>query len=113
MCFGGRDPARHHLAAKGDSAAMVDMARRYPNAWLDIHGQGVSKLQEIIEATGGERLLFGTDWPFYHMGMSLAKVLLCTARPGQTALRERILRNNALALMHTTGGQVPKPTVPP
>ena len=93
-----------HSGAR-DSAAMVDMARRYPNAWLDIHGQGVSKLQEIIEASGGERLLFGTDWPFYHMGMSLAKVLLCTQQPQHKALRQRILRDNALQLLGKPGGQ--------
>jgi predicted TIM-barrel fold metal-dependent hydrolase len=52
----------------------------------------------MIERTGGDRLLFGTDWPFYHIGASLAKVLIVTAAPGRQDLRRRILRDNALRL---------------
>jgi predicted TIM-barrel fold metal-dependent hydrolase len=86
-----------HAGAR-DGEAMLELATRYDNAWLGLHGQSVTRLGEIISRTGGERLLFGTDWPFYHIGMSLAKVLLCTqGRDGQ-ALRQRILRDNALAL---------------
>lgn len=43
---------------------MLSLARRYPNAWLGIHGQAVSALDTMIEKSGGERPLFGTDWPF-------------------------------------------------
>jgi predicted TIM-barrel fold metal-dependent hydrolase len=52
----------------------------------------------MIERTGGDRLLFGTDWPFYHIGASLAKVLIVTAAPGRQDLRRRILRDNAQRL---------------
>jgi predicted TIM-barrel fold metal-dependent hydrolase len=42
-------------------------------------------------------LLFGTDWPFYHLGATLAKVLLVTReRPDA---RDAILRGNALRLL--------------
>ena len=86
-----------HSGAR-DVQAMLDMALRYDNAWFDILGQGVTQLDELIERTGGERVLFGSDWPFYHLGMSLAKVLLCTEHTGRRELRSRILRDNALAL---------------
>ncbi|NND66873.1 MAG: amidohydrolase family protein [Halioglobus sp.] len=86
-----------HAGAR-DNAAMVDLALRYDNAWLGIHGQGVSNLATMIERTGGQRLLFGTDWPFYHLGMSLAKVLVVTEGAQRTRLRRMILRDNALAL---------------
>lgn len=86
-----------HAGAR-DGDAMLELALRYDNAWLGIHGQGITRLDEIIRRTGGDRLLFGTDWPFYHIGMSLAKVLICTQKPGQTDLRRRILRGNALQL---------------
>ena len=82
---------------------MLELALRYDNAWLGIHGQSVSRLEDIIRRTNGERLLFGTDWPFYHMGMSLAKVLLCTEQPGRKDIRENILRNNALTLFPELG----------
>ena len=45
-----------------------------------------------------DRLLFGTDWPFYHLGASLAKVLITTATPERKTLRQKILRDNAIRL---------------
>ena len=81
-----------------DGAAMLALALRYKNAWLGIHGQGVSALDEMIRQTGAERLLFGTDWPFYHIGMSLAKVLLCTESISRRYARTKILRDNAQQL---------------
>ena len=82
-----------------DGAAMLEMATRYENAWLGIHGQSVSALDTMINKTGGERLLFGSDWPFYHIGMSLAKVLLTTDKKDRHRIRSRILRDNALELL--------------
>ena len=46
----------------------VEIARRYPNAWLDVHGQGVTVLGEMIRGAGSERLLFGTDSSFFPRG---------------------------------------------
>ena len=86
-----------HAGAR-DVDAMLDLALGYDNAWLGIHGQSVTRLDDIIDRTGGERLLFGSDWPFYHIGMSLAKVLLCTESRHRRFARGRILRDNALAL---------------
>jgi len=86
-----------HAGAR-DHADMLHLALQHDNAWLGIHGQSVTNLDRMIELTGGERLLFGTDWPFYHVGMSLAKVLICTDTPRRRAIRTRILRDNALAL---------------
>lgn len=86
-----------HAGAR-DGEAMLELALKYDNAWLDIHGQSVSRLEEIIRRSGGNRLLFGTDWPFYHIGSSLAKVLICTNSPERVSVREAILRGNALQL---------------
>ncbi len=82
-----------------DMRAMLELALRYDNAWLGIHGQGVSALDEMIRKTQGERLLFGSDWPFYHIGMSLAKVLLCTDSATRGSVRQKILRDNAQQLV--------------
>lgn len=86
-----------HAGAR-DGAAMLDLALQYDNAWIGIHGQGISWLDEMIRRTGGHRLLFGTDWPFYHIGASLAKVLIVTQRRERNGIRERILRSNAIRL---------------
>jgi predicted TIM-barrel fold metal-dependent hydrolase len=57
----------------------------------------VTLLDEIIRRVGSDRLLFGTDWPFYHLAATLAKVLIVTEH--RPAVREAILRNNALRLL--------------
>lgn len=81
-----------HAGAR-DVADAIPLAKRYPNAWLEVHGQGVTTLHEIIEEVGPDHLLFGTDWPFYHLAASLAKILIVTeGRPDQ---RYAILRGNA------------------
>ena len=87
-----------HAGAR-DHAAMLDMALRHENAWLEIHGQSLTNLEMMIQRTNGERMLFGTDWPFYHIGASLAKVLIATDSPGRAPVRQKILRDNALRLL--------------
>lgn len=89
-----------HSGAR-DVAGFIPLAQRYENAWLGVHGQGVTSLHEILEATGGERMLFGTDWPWYHLCATLAKVLIVTeGRPEQ---RAAILRGNAERLLASVG----------
>lgn len=85
-----------HSGAR-DVAEALPIARAHANVWLDIHGQGVTQLHRMIEETGGERLLFGSDWPFYHLAASLAKVLI--ASEGRPELRLAILRGNAERLL--------------
>jgi len=85
-----------HAGAR-DGEAMLDLALRHDNAWLGIHGQGVTRLDEIVRRTGGRRLLFGTDWPWYHLAATLAKVLIVTE--GRPDLRAMILRTNAERLL--------------
>jgi predicted TIM-barrel fold metal-dependent hydrolase len=86
-----------HAGAR-DNDAMLDLAVRYENAWQGIHGQSLTHLEKMIQRTNGDRLLFGTDWPFYHIGASLAKVLIVTATPARQEMRQRILRDNAKSL---------------
>lgn len=81
-----------HAGAR-DIADAIPLAKRYPNVWMEIHGQGVTKLHELIERVGSDRLLFGTDWPFYHLAATLAKVLIVTKN--KPAVRAAILRGNA------------------
>ena len=50
-------------------------------------------LDEMIERVGSDRLLFGTDWPFYPLAATHAKVLIVTE--GRPEARADILRDNA------------------
>ena len=81
-----------HAGAR-DVAEAIPLARRHANVWLDTHGQGVSQLAELLDALGSERLLFGSDWPWYHLAASLAKVLIVTE--GKPEARDAWLRGNA------------------
>jgi predicted TIM-barrel fold metal-dependent hydrolase len=45
-----------HAGAR-DVADAIPLAQRNPNAWLGIHGQGVTTLHELIERVGADRLL--------------------------------------------------------
>jgi predicted TIM-barrel fold metal-dependent hydrolase len=83
-----------HAGAR-DAEAMLTLASRYENAWQGIHGQSLTQLERMIQRAGSDRLLFGTDWPFYHLGTSLAKVLIVTAAPDRQDMRRKILRENA------------------
>jgi predicted TIM-barrel fold metal-dependent hydrolase len=62
-------------------------------------------LEAMIQNTNTDQLLFGTDWPFYHLGASLAKVLITTAKPERKTLRQKILRDNAIRLFPGLWGE--------
>lgn len=85
-----------HAGAR-DVADAIPFTRRHPNVFLDIHGQGIRQLDQMIDELGPERLVFGSDWPFYHLGASLAKVLIVTE--GKPEIREAILAGNGRQLL--------------
>lgn len=85
-----------HAGAR-DVEDAIALAARYSNVWLGIHGQGVTMLSRLIEEIGPDRLLFGSDWPFYHLAATLAKVLLVTE--GRPDIRHALLRGNAARLL--------------
>ena len=85
-----------HAGARDVEGAIV-LGRRYRNAWLGIHGQGVTVVDRLIKEVGPDRLVFGSDWPFYHLAATLAKVLIVTENKPE--LRDAILRRNALRLL--------------
>jgi predicted TIM-barrel fold metal-dependent hydrolase len=89
-----------HAGAR-DVADAVAAARAYPNVWLEIACQGASELASMLDVVGHERLVFGSDWPFYPLAATLAKVLLVTE--GKPAARAAILRDNALRVFATAG----------
>jgi predicted TIM-barrel fold metal-dependent hydrolase len=64
---------------------------------------GCDAARRLMSAVGPERLLFGSDWPFYPLAATLAKVLLVTE--GKPDARAAILGGNAermFAAAHAT-----------
>lgn len=93
-----------HAGARDVEDAMR-LARGHDNVWLEITGQGVTQLGRILAQNGRERLLFGSDWPFYPLAATLAKVLIVTER--QPEARRSILRENADRLFAVAAGSIP------
>jgi len=74
----------------------IALANEYDNVWLDLSCQSASVTQQIIARVSPDRILHGSDWPFYHHGIGIAKVLLATDRPD---VRRKILWENARRLL--------------
>ncbi len=75
----------------------IALQRRYKNAWLEISGLSLGQLREVIAEADEDRIVFGSDWPFYHPVLPLAKVLVATE--GRPSLRKKILHDNAARLL--------------
>ena len=75
----------------------LSLARRYPNVWLEVASQSLPGVRRILDEGPPDRILFGSDWPFYPVAIPLAKVLLATE--GAEALRRAILHENATRLL--------------
>jgi len=93
-----------HAGAR-DVDAMLELMLAHDNAWLGTHGQGISKLDRIIDRTlssgsASQRIMFGSDWPFYHLGASLAKVLIVTDSPSRKPIRDALLKSNAVNFLN-------------
>jgi predicted TIM-barrel fold metal-dependent hydrolase len=71
----------------------IDIARKNKNVWLDIQGQSVPNIRNMIKGVGPERLMFGSDWPFFAVASLLARLLLATE--GDNKIRKMIFSENA------------------
>ncbi len=76
------------------------LARSHENVYLEIASQSLPNVKAILDKAPGDRVLFGSDWPFYHQAIPLAKVLL--ASEGRPELRRRVLWENAAKLFGLT-----------
>jgi predicted TIM-barrel fold metal-dependent hydrolase len=85
-----------HAGAR-DVADALPVARDHPNVWMDVQGQGVTDLRRLLSELGPERLVFGTDWPWYPIAVSLAKLLIAT--DGDSHARDLVFSGNARRLL--------------
>jgi predicted TIM-barrel fold metal-dependent hydrolase len=77
------------------------LARTYPNVWLELSSQSLSSLRRILEEAPVDRLVYGSDWPFYHQCIALAKIFIATE--GDEPLRRKVLYENAARLLGPEG----------
>jgi hypothetical protein len=75
----------------------IDIAQVFQNVYVDTSFQPVKMVRHAVEKIGGERVLFGSDWPFGGQRYSLAIAMRASA--GDEWLRERLLWRNAEELI--------------
>jgi len=86
----------HSGALQLDEA--LELANAHHNVVLELASQSLPGMRKIFERGPTDRVVFGTDWPFYHQSMGLAKVLMATE--GDEALRRAVLHDNAARLLN-------------
>lgn len=89
-----------HSGALQHREAIV-LQKKYPNVWLDISSLSLGQFNDLVADADMSRVMFGSDWPFYHPVLPLAKVLIATE--GRPALRRAVLHDNAARLLELTG----------
>ena len=85
-----------HSGGRGDGRReAIRMARQYPNVCLDVAGDICDRqyLEEMVREGIGDRVLFGTDYPWFDQRSHLLGAFLADI---PTEARRAILRDNAL-----------------
>jgi predicted TIM-barrel fold metal-dependent hydrolase len=79
----------------------IEMMRKYPNVFGDTSGvKRFDYLVEAVQRAGSRKLLFGSDGPWMHPGVELAKLRLLHLQP--KALRA-VLGQNCWQILAGTG----------
>lgn len=66
----------HAFLTATQQAAAVELVREFPHVYLDVAYQSDPRMTEsLVSAVGSERVVFGTDQPFYAPGDVLRSVL--------------------------------------
>lgn len=90
-----------HLGSFADDwraqLALIDPLGRHPNVFTDTSGvRRFDLLEEAVKRAGAEKIIFGSDGPWLHPGVELAKVRALELPPRQEAL---VLGGNLLRLL--------------
>jgi predicted TIM-barrel fold metal-dependent hydrolase len=95
-----------HLGSFADDwraqSALIDHLERYPNIFTDTSGvRRFDILTQAVRRAGPAKFLFGSDGPWLHPGVELAKVRALGLAPAD---EERVLSRNFLKLIAQVGG---------
>ncbi len=88
-------------SAPGDLDGAIQLARKYDNVYLDIcdihRHSGI--IEKMVSAVGSERILFGTDMPWYDPNYAIGSVLCAKITDKE---KENIFYNNAVQLLKSS-----------
>lgn len=95
-----------HLGSFADDwrahICLIDQLVRYPNIYADTSGvRRFDYLVRAVELAGSEKLIFGSDGPFLHPGLELAKVRAL----GLTPTAERMVIGGTITRILTQSGR--------
>jgi len=90
-----------HLGSFADDwraqLALIDHLVRHPNVYADTSGvRRFDLLEEAVRRAGAEKILFGSDGPWLHPGVELAKIHALRLPPQE---RQLVLGGNILRLI--------------
>ncbi len=90
-----------HLGSFADEwqaqMAFIDILARYPNVYTDTSGvRRFDLLLQAVRTAGAGKVLFGSDGPWLHPGLELAKVRALGLSPED---EKRVLSRNLLSLL--------------
>jgi hypothetical protein len=75
----------------------IEIAQVFENVYLETSFQPVQTVRRAVDKVGGDRVVYGSDWPFGGQKYSLSVAMRLTA--GNKWLRERLLWQNAEELL--------------
>ena len=85
----------HSGALQCDEAVLLQ--KRYANVHLEVSSISLAQMKHVFHNGDEDRIMFGSDWPFYHPSLQMAKVLMLTE--GNPGLRKKVLYDNAARLL--------------
>lgn len=87
-----------HTGSRARFPETLAVAKAHENqVWLEFTGQPVPNITTLLNEYDTEKLVYGSDWPYYPLSVSLARFLVATS--GRENIREQILRDNFLKLL--------------
>lgn len=72
------------------------LALEFENVYLESSSQGIENVRRLVTEAPRDRVLFGSDWPFYHQSLPLVKLLMVTEDDQE--MRRKVLWENAARL---------------
>jgi predicted TIM-barrel fold metal-dependent hydrolase len=75
----------------------IALAQQHKNVYLELSGQPAYHIRQALVTVGADRLLFGTDWPFWNQALALQAVQKATRH--DQAAAQSILSENAQRLL--------------
>jgi uncharacterized protein len=104
-----------HLGSFSDDwraqLSMIDLMQRHPNVYTDTSGvRRFDLLEQAVKRAGPKKFLFGSDGPWLHPGVELAKVKALRLQPDE---ERDVLARNFLRLISKVKRHPVAPVPPP